>query len=141
MLFVDFLNQPRTTHFNKLLNKAQNLFHHGLAKNPAGTPMGAAWRRRYVNFCKMAKIKSIPTSECTLILFATHLASHSIPQGTIKVYISAIRYMHIRKGPHDHVKCQMTPLLQLILRKIRNVKQAHAAKELGCQSLFRCFKA
>jgi len=51
-----------------------------------------------------------------LSLFITHLASHNIAQGTIKVYLSAIRYMHVCKGLHNHFKHQMTPWLQLILR-------------------------
>jgi len=69
-----------------------------------------------LNFCKVAKIRPIPALECALRLFTTHLAMSDISYGTIKVYLSAIRHMHICKGMHAHFRQQMTPCLHLILR-------------------------
>ena len=110
-------NQSTTsTHLNKLLNKAQKLLH-GLAKSSRNTY--TAGRRRYVNFCKMTRIHPIPTSECTLTLFISHLATSNISQGTIKVYLSAVRHMHVCKGLHNHFNRQITPRLHLILRGIK----------------------
>ena len=67
----------------------------------------------------MARIQPIPTSECTLTLFISHLASSNISQGTIKVYLSAVRHMHVCKGLHNHYNRQITPRLHLILRGIK----------------------
>ena len=108
---------PRSTHLNKLLNKAKKLQYHGLAKSSRN--IYAAGRRRKVNFCKVARIQPIPTSECTLTLFISHLASSNISQGTIKVYLSAVRHMHVCKGLHNHFIRQITPRLHLILRGIK----------------------
>ena len=67
----------------------------------------------------MARIHPIPTSECTLTLFISHLATSNISQGTIKVYLSAVRHMHVCKGLHNHFNRQITPRLHLILRGIK----------------------
>ena len=78
-----------------------------------------AGRRRYIEFCKTAGKKPIPTSECTLTLFTTYLATHNILLATIKVYLSAVRHMHLCRDLHDHFSRQLTPRLQLILRGIK----------------------
>ena len=67
----------------------------------------------------MAGIQAVPTSECTLILFISHLASSNISQGTIKVYLSAVRHIHVCRGLHNHFNHQITPRLHLILRGIK----------------------
>ena len=72
-----------------------------------------------MKFCNMAGIQPVPTSECTLTLFISHLASSNISQGTIKVYLLAVRYMHVCKGLHNHFNRQITPRLHLILRGIK----------------------
>jgi len=56
-----------------------------------------------------AGIKPIPTSECTLTLFMTHLATHNISLATLKVYLSAVRHMHLCKGLHNHFNEQYIP--------------------------------
>ena len=111
------LKPPRSTRLNKLFSKSQKLLHYALAKSSRNTY--AAGQRRYINFCKMARTKPIPMSECTLTLFITHLATSNISQGTIKVFLSAVRHMHICKGLHNHFNHQVTPRLQLILRGIK----------------------
>ena len=40
-------------------------------------------------------------------------------QGTIKIYFSAIRHVHICRGLHNHFTQQLTPWLLLILRNIK----------------------
>ena len=67
----------------------------------------------------MTRIHPIPTSECTLTLFISHLATSNISQGTIKVYLSAVRHMHVCKGLHNHFNRRITPRLHLILRGIK----------------------
>lgn len=76
----------------------------------------------------MARIQPIPISECTLTLFISHLASSNISQGTIKVYLSAVRHMHICKGLHNHFHRQITPRLHLILRGIKKCQAGMHSK-------------
>ena len=63
--------------------------------------------------------KPIPTTECILTLFVTHLATSNISLRTIKVYLAAIRCMHVCKGSHKQFNYQVTPWLQVILRGIK----------------------
>lgn len=106
-----------TTRLNKLVREAHKFLHNGLAISTKATY--GAGRRRYLKFCKGAGIKPIPTSECTLTLFITYLATHNISLATIKVYLSAVRHIHLCRGLHNHFNQQLTPRLQLILRGIR----------------------
>ena len=118
--FTDCFKPPsllRTVHLNKLLGKAHELLHTGLAKSSRKTY--AAGKRRYFNFCKLVGKKLIPTTECTLTLFVTHLATSNTSLRTIKVYLAAVRHMHVCKGLHKQFNYQVTPRLHLILRGIK----------------------
>ena len=84
-----------------------------------GRPTYAAGKRRYSNFCKLLGKNPIPTTECTLTLFVTHLATSNTSLRTIKVYLAAVRHMHVCKGLHKQFNYQVTPRLQLILRRIK----------------------
>ena len=128
----------RNTHLKNLFRKSQKLLHIGLAKSSSNT-YAAGWRR-YLNFCWMARIKPIPTSEGALTLFVTHLAISNISQGTIKVYLSAVRHMHTCKGLHDHFNHQITPRLQL-KGELKSTKQACTLPKLAYRSLSSCFTA
>ena len=79
----------------------------------------AAGIRRYTNFCKATKLRTLPASESTLILFVTHLATSNISQATIKVYLSAVRHVHVLRGLHNSFSQQLTPRLQIILKGIK----------------------
>lgn len=121
-MVVSFADQgepltPGNTHLHKFVSKARQFLQSGLANSTKATYR--AGRRRYIKFCRMAGKKPIPTSEGTLTLFTTHLATHNISLATIKVYLSAVRYMHLCKGLHDTFNQQFTPRLQLILRGIK----------------------
>ena len=107
----------QNTRLHQLLSKAKKLMHTGLAKSSRTTY--AAGQRRYLHFCRGVRIKPIPTSECALMLFITHLAVANVSYGTIKVYLSAVRHLHICRGLHNHYSQQLTPRLFLILRAIR----------------------
>ena len=104
-------------HHSVLLNKADKFLRDGLAASSRTTY--AAGQGRYIHFCNTAKVPATPATEYTLILFITHLASTNISYATIKVYLSAIRHMHVYRGWHNHFNQQLTPRLQLILRGIR----------------------
>ena len=91
----------------QLLTFACQFFEAGLASNTRTTY--AAGIRKYTNFCKATKLHILPASEPRLILFITHLATGNISQATIKVYLSAVRYIHVLLGLHNSFNQQLTP--------------------------------
>ena len=42
----------------------------------------------------------MPTSESTLLLLVSHLITLNLSHATIKVYLSAVRHMHITAGQY-----------------------------------------
>ena len=107
----------KNTRLNRLLSEAHKFLQSGLSTSTKVTYRAGS--RRHTQFCKEARIKPIPTTECILTLFTTHLVTHIISLATIKVYFSAVRHMHLCRGLHDHFNQQITPRLQLILRDIK----------------------
>lgn len=58
--------------------------------------------RQFIRFCLLHRLVSpgcplLPASESTLIHFVTHL-SNSVTHGTIKVYLAAVKNMHVEFG-------------------------------------------
>ena len=87
-----------------------------------------AGERIYLTFCKTTGIELVPTTECVLTLFITHLATSNVSLKTIKVYLAAIRHMHmcikgftITKSPtqNHHYNHRIIPWLLLVLRGIK----------------------
>ena len=70
----------------------------------------------YLNFCSMIQHTSIPANKSKILLFVTHLATSGLSYTTIKVYLSAIRSMHVVTGQHIVFNQQLTPLLQQVLK-------------------------
>ena len=64
----------------------------------------------------------MPTTETTLILFATYLASERITYATIKVYLAAIHNTHVSAGLHSHFYQQLSPRLQSVLKGIKKTQ-------------------
>ena len=77
-----------------------------------------AGTRQYMRFCQQSSLPSIPTSEKTLLLFATHLATRGLTYATIKVYLAAVRHSHVTVGYHDDFDSHFTPRVQQLLRGI-----------------------
>ena len=94
----------------------------GLASSTHRTYKSA--QLRFVNFCSQAgrlhpNGSPCPASEWTLCLFATHLSS-SLCSSSIKIYLSAVRSMHIDLGlPDPLVDCLQ---LQRVLRGIKRTR-------------------
>ena len=103
---------PHGTNLSDLHNKVQHFITEGLA--PATRTTYAAKMKRYIQFCTIAKIPPTPATESTLQLFCTHLAILNIFHATIKVYPSAIHYMHVLAGLHEHFS---KPLVLLGIKK------------------------
>ncbi|XP_078344470.1 uncharacterized protein LOC144630064 [Oculina patagonica] len=76
--------------------------------------------KRFIQFCLMNRLISplgdiLPASEGTLIYFASYLA-RTVRHSTVKLYLAAVRNLHIRSGFSDPVLER--PLLKKVLRGI-----------------------
>jgi len=111
--------------------KANQFLTQGLA--PLTIAAYSAGKKKYIQFCTTSQITSLPSSENTLILFASYLATANISHTTIKVYLSAVRHMHIVAGLHEIFNEQLTPQLQLVLRESLKHPPYHLGSD--CQSL------
>lgn len=72
-----------------------------------------------MEFCNLASRSCLPTSEDTLLLFVSYLAQQGLSHTSIKVYLSAVRLLHISAGLHDQFTQQTTPRLELVLKGIQ----------------------
>ena len=106
----------------QLQHQAQQFLTLGLASATRAT-YSAGWRK-FRSFCTETHTTSMPASEHTLLLFATSMAASHISHGTIKVYLSAVRHMHVMSGLHEHFSQQLTPRLQLTLIGIKRNQAA-----------------
>ena len=112
--------QHTTVDLPFLYHQAQYYYANSLAINTRSTY--STGQLRFQSFCRTIKASCMPTSEATLILFATHLASKRISHATIKVYLAAIRNTHVSAGLHSHYDQQLTPRLQLVLKGIQKTQ-------------------
>ena len=75
--------------------------------------------KHFIDFCYKLHLNPnhiLPTNENMLVYFATYMA-RSVRAGTIKVYLSTIRYMHIVNGHNLDLKSFLC--LQYILKGIK----------------------
>ena len=108
-----------THHLNR---KAKWYLSLGLAPTTRAT-YSTGWQK-FTKFCTTTKNSPLPASEQTLLLFVSSLAVNRISHGTIKVYLSAIRHMHVKEGLHSHFSQQVTPRLQLTINGIKKSQVA-----------------
>jgi len=106
-------------------NRLSSVAHHFLTAGLATSTMAiySAGKQRYLQFCGRTKVPAIPATETTLVLFVSYLATINISHYSIKVYLSAVRHMHITRGLHNEFNQLLTPRLHLTLRGIKR-KQA-----------------
>ena len=90
--------------------------------SPATRGCYKAGLKKYMEFCLQAHLPTIPTSERTLLLFATHLANLNLSYPTIKVYMAAVRSAHVTLGHHGAFEKQYTPRLDQLMRGIQKEK-------------------
>ena len=55
-------------------------------------------------------------------MFVGHLAQQGLSHASIKVYLSAIRNLHVSSGLHEEFAKQLTPRLELVLKGIKKEK-------------------
>ena len=79
--------------------------------------------KRYVELCHQLSTPPTPASEELLCNFVAYLGIKNVSSGTIKVYLSAVRQLHIRKGKPPPPTADMARLNQVL----RGVKIAQAS--------------
>ena len=57
-------------------------------------------------------------------MFVSHLAQQGLTHQTIKVYLSAVRNLHVSAGLHNQFAAQLTPRLEMVLKGIKKDKAA-----------------
>ena len=112
----------RAVIIQQLQHQAQQFLTLGLAPTTRAT-YSAGWRK-FTIFCAETHTTSMSASEQTLLLFATSMAASRISHGTIKVYLSAVHYMHVMSGLHEYFRQQLSPRLQLALTGIKRSQAA-----------------
>ncbi|XP_068743127.1 uncharacterized protein [Montipora capricornis] len=127
---VHSTSSPGRIDWLSLERQCQFLLAHGLADSTRRSY--ASGQRKFVNFCAhLGKLhpsgSPCPTDEWTLCLFATFLAG-SVQHSSIKVYLSAVRALHIEEGfPDPLVNCLR---LQRVLRGIKRTQGSPEAQRL-----------
>ena len=58
-----------------------------------------------------------------MLMFVSHLAQEGLAHSSIKVYLSAIRNLHVSTGLHNEFAEQLTPRLQLVLKGIKKERE------------------
>ena len=90
---------PDAARIAELHRKADQFIAGGLTPSTIATY--SAGRKKYIQFCTTHQATPLLSSETTLILFASYLATTNISHTTIKVYLSAVRHMHVVAGLHE----------------------------------------
>jgi len=91
----------------------------GRALAPSTLRAYGSGQRRFLAFCSAANLEPSPLSERTLCMFVAHLANEGLSHQTIKLYLSAIRHLHIVSGLGDPFVGDPFPRLQYVIRGIK----------------------
>ena len=105
---------------SKLGARAEAYFYQGVS--PTTRKAYRTGLPKFNSFCTQARRKAIPTSENTLLLFITYLASQNLSSSTIQVYLSAIRNAHVAKGQYNQFKSQLTLRLYQVIKGIQKTQ-------------------
>ena len=122
-------DQPDTT---ELRHKAVQFLANGLATTTRATyTVGQQGSQPFVKPIMLPQTQLQNTPFC----YSQHsyLATSNIAHTTIKVYISAIRHMHVSARLHAQFNSYLTPRLQLILKDIQRKQAISHPQELSYQ--------
>ena len=91
-------------------------FDSGIAPSTARTYRAGI--KKYKELCEQLQASPTPTSEQLLCRFCTALANSSTSHNTIKVYLAAVRQLHLQQGYRMPALDNM-PRLSQVLRGIK----------------------
>lgn len=98
---------------------AKDLIRNSLA--PSSQRAYAAAQSQYGKFCQLISKSPIPASEQILVLFTAYLAQTRC-HSTVRVYLAAVRHLHISNGWKDPMAD--APQLGLAMRGVKRKKPA-----------------
>ena len=84
-------------------------------------------QKRYLTFCSELMKPPLPTTEDILLMFVSYLAQQGLTHATIRVYLSAVRNLHVQAGIHEQFAKQLSPRLELVLKGIKRDKAKTAS--------------
>lgn len=105
---------------------ANKFFAKGLADSTQRTYRSA--QNRYLTFCREGNVRAVPVTEAVLCCYVSHLAKDNLKHKTIKVYLSAVRYLQIAERGDDPFQ----PSLLRLQYVLRGIKRCEVEK--GCKS-------
>jgi hypothetical protein len=82
--------------FSDLHQHARHLVVQGIRSSTARTYSSA--QRRFMDFCNMYDLHPLPCTEDVALLYIAHLDKCHLSSGSIRVYMSALRSLHIQEG-------------------------------------------
>ena len=94
-----------------LWRTVEKLYHCSLKDNTKKTYSSA--QRQYLSFCESKGLKPLPTNEEVLLLFIAFLHEKKLKGQSIKVYLSAVRQLHINFG---FSFIDFSPKIKLVLK-------------------------
>ena len=97
---------------------AGKFFAKGLADSTQRIRTYRSAQNRYLAFCREGNLEAIPVSENVLCYYVSYLAREKLRHKTIKVYMSAVRYLHVAERGGDPFQAPMVRL-QYVLRGIK----------------------
>ena len=93
-------------------NAVEQYFSAGIA--PSTKRVYDSGKKRYLAFCKQLTTTPIPASENLLCKFISYLALNKVSSATIKVYLAAVRQLHISQGLPAPPTGEMAKLSQVL---------------------------
>ena len=97
-------------------------FQQGLA--PSSKRVYKSAKDRFISFCEKFHFNPLPVTETLLCQYVSYLATQNIMHSSIKVYLSAIRHLHIENHMPDPHISNMARLEQVV----KGVKRDQAHK-------------
>ena len=109
--------QPARLDLEHLEESVRHFFTKGLAESTQRTYLSG--KKRYLSFCARAGVSAVPAEEKLLCSFVAFLAKEGLKYRTIKVYLSAIRHLHIEQALPDPFAGSPMARLEYVTRGIK----------------------
>lgn len=97
----------------------ESYFSQGLA--PSSQRVYTTGIRQYIEFHQHFQLSRLPMTELHLCRFVTALANDNVSHGTIKVYLSGVRQLHLKEG-YKPPETGVMARLQQVLKGIKIVQ-------------------
>ena len=101
---------------------ARQFFTKGLAESTQRTY--SCGQKKYLSFCRAGSFRAVPATETVLCRFVASMAKAGLKHRTMKVYLSAVRFLHIAEGAGD----PFLPALHRLQYIMQGIKKDEAEK-------------